>query len=332
MNIFRNLFNSKTDELGDVYKLESKRDAKKLIKLLNSQDSSIVSASIDALGNIKASEAAEPLLELLKKGGNRKLRLTILAALSEIGNPKAADVLLESFDDEDVSFQSCAVRAFLKIKDKRSILKRAEVLIKRPETEIDVQPAFVNQGDEALSQLEKLIEHTDAHIIFRAVQAIQLIGTPKALNLLLKALNSSNEITVETASNQIEFFYYNNPNFPIEPVLEKVNFNFKGNNSFKGRVVYHLLKTLSYSEKGVKGLTVILLDEKTDLNLRLEILVFLTDSENRYKNSLSETLSLLVKDKSIEIREKADYYLKKIIVNRLKFNFNKKIRKLRIFK
>ncbi|MCK4655249.1 MAG: HEAT repeat domain-containing protein, partial [Candidatus Cloacimonetes bacterium] len=77
--------------------------------------------SIRLLGTTKYKKAVEPLLEMLKKKKNHKLRISIISALGNIGDKKATIPISKFIDDKQELCRINVVSSIKKIKDERAI-------------------------------------------------------------------------------------------------------------------------------------------------------------------------------------------------------------------
>jgi len=78
--------------------------------------------AIDALGFIGDKRAVNPLVSILKtKSEESIIRGSAAYALGRIGDPEALNPLIDALSDEDFSIREWAIKALVKMKDKRAI-------------------------------------------------------------------------------------------------------------------------------------------------------------------------------------------------------------------
>ncbi len=90
-------------------------------------------AAIEALGSIRATEAVEPLRQLLRNTPLRSVRGAIADALGKIGDPSVIPDLVALLSDEDRSVRTDAVAALGQIKEPEAILPLLRVLREHPD-------------------------------------------------------------------------------------------------------------------------------------------------------------------------------------------------------
>jgi HEAT repeat protein len=119
----------------NVKVLKTKRDVKGLIRALNYQkDYAVRLNAVKALGELKDSEAAEPLLRILdeasenEKKHNYQLSIAAVDALGEMGDVKSLIKALECQKDYDIRLN--AVKALGELKDSRVVEPLISLLTK----------------------------------------------------------------------------------------------------------------------------------------------------------------------------------------------------------
>lgn len=90
-------------------------------------------AAIEALGSIRATEAVEPLRQLLRNTPFRSVRRAIAGALGKIGDPVVIPDLVALLSDEDGFVRDNAVRALGEINAPEAILPLLRVLREHPD-------------------------------------------------------------------------------------------------------------------------------------------------------------------------------------------------------
>jgi hypothetical protein len=149
-----------------------------------------------ALGELKASQAVEPLIETIKYKKDRRIRRCAAEALAKIGDDQAVDLLISALKDEDHIIASRSAYALGWMGDKRAVKPLLHAL-----TELHIQlPAAEALGKiEDPTSVEPLIEalkHEDMSVRSCAVIALGMIGDSRACQPLIGVYsNDSDSIT-----------------------------------------------------------------------------------------------------------------------------------------
>ncbi|MFC1724741.1 HEAT repeat domain-containing protein [candidate division KSB1 bacterium] len=165
---------------------------KHLISLLKYEDNLIRQFSAEALGRLKADEAAEPLIELLNDEGG-DVRQAAAEALGKIKSEKAVDPLIKTLQDEYWNVKAAAVEALGEIGSEKALDPIIEML-----NDEQLHGIVRNRVGTALLKLgsEKAVEVfiaglKDENWYNRQynAEALGKTGNEKALQPLIGALN-----------------------------------------------------------------------------------------------------------------------------------------------
>ena len=92
-----------------------------LDSLRNDPEPDVKAAAADALGGLKLTEALEDLQQLYNNTSEWLIQLSIVAALGEMGDPKAFPILEKALNSEHELIQTMAIGALGELGDKRAI-------------------------------------------------------------------------------------------------------------------------------------------------------------------------------------------------------------------
>lgn len=123
-----------------------------LLEMLNEEDMYIRNSAIEALGKVKAGDAVEPLLALLKEAKEVSLKELLIEALGNTGDPRAVDALAGFLTASEVPLRHTAIHSLSKIKCQRS----AELLLpllRDKEMNLEAKEGLANLGASAVPVL-----------------------------------------------------------------------------------------------------------------------------------------------------------------------------------
>ncbi|NJK70406.1 MAG: HEAT repeat domain-containing protein [Microcoleus sp. CSU_2_2] len=92
-----------------------------LDSLRNDPEPDVKAAAADALGALKLTEALEDLEQLYNNTSEWLIQLSIVAALGEMGDPKAFPILEKALNSEHELIQTMAIGALGELGDKRAL-------------------------------------------------------------------------------------------------------------------------------------------------------------------------------------------------------------------
>lgn len=110
---------SQMDTLGNQnrqHTLALLRDA-----LLNDPETDVQSAAADALGGLKFTEAYEDLRSVYESTSEWLLKFSIIAALGELGDPRAFDLLASAIQSDIVLVSTAAIGSLGELGDPRAV-------------------------------------------------------------------------------------------------------------------------------------------------------------------------------------------------------------------
>src|SRR3954468_7833560 len=187
-----------------------------LIRLIGSDDESVVVEAIRRAAALK-SPAAVPALGKMLTVGEPEMRLAAVSALTEIGSPGAMQMLERALIDEDREVRIVAVRA-LGARNARAALPRIEAAIKGKdlrESNLTEKMAFFEafgllSGDAGVALLDGMLnakgfmgKKDDSEIRACAAMALGKINTAKAADSLTRAAGEKDVIVGNAVSRAI---------------------------------------------------------------------------------------------------------------------------------
>ena len=120
-------------------------------RLLNDPEADVKAAAADALGGLHLGEAFDDLKQLYNSSSDWIVQLSIVAALGELGNPDAFELLQEALQSNNELIQTTAISALGELGDQR-----------------------------AVPIVTSYISHPDWQIRYRVVQALERLDGPEA--------------------------------------------------------------------------------------------------------------------------------------------------------
>jgi len=165
-----------------------------LLEALKSDDRSLRDVATEAFTTIGES-GVEHLITTLELG-NKDVKKASVTALGDIGDRRAADILIPLLEDNDAEVKEAAVVALGKIGDERAVkpLIRSLNFDENPGVRGKSARALAKIGDFlAVDHLIAALGDKDKEVRKDAVTALGIIGHEKALNQLITALKDSDE-------------------------------------------------------------------------------------------------------------------------------------------
>lgn len=163
---------SQFDTLGTedlALSLELLRD-----RLWNDSEADVKAAAADAIGGLKLKEGFEDLQKLYHSTSDWLIQFSIIAALGELGDERAFDLLQEALGSDNELIQTAAVSALGELGDAR-----------------------------AVSLLVPFISNEDWQIRYRLAQALGRLGGEEATSALKKLSQDTVESVAQEAQNNL---------------------------------------------------------------------------------------------------------------------------------
>ncbi|MGA9377971.1 MAG: HEAT repeat domain-containing protein [Phormidium sp.] len=143
-------------------------------RLLNDSEVDVQAAAADCLGALKFKEAFPDLEQIYHNTSEWLLQVSIIAALGEMGDSRAFDLLEEALKSEVDLVKIAAISSFGELGDLR-----------------------------AVHFLSDYAKDPDWHIRFRVVQSLNRLGSPEALAILQTMTNDEVEQIAQEARNSL---------------------------------------------------------------------------------------------------------------------------------
>jgi HEAT repeat protein len=187
-----------------------------LVKLIQSQDTTVSREAVRRSGSMKTPLAVAPLAKLLTESDDVGLRQFAVQALTDIGSPGALQALERSIADSDRDVRVAAVRT-LGAKAYRGVFARLEPIVKGKQirgADLTEKMAFFEAygamcGDGGVPFLDGLLnskglfgKKEDAELRACAAVALGRVGTTKARDSLQRALADEKDAVVRNAVNR----------------------------------------------------------------------------------------------------------------------------------
>ena len=168
---------SKMAKIGNVNRpvsLELLRD-----RLHNDSELDVKAAAADSLGALAFTEAYEDLAALYHATSDWLLRLSIVAALSEMGEPKAIEVLLDALMSDNDLLVATAIGAIGDLGD-ASVLDQLETFMCHDDSQVRFRTAQALGhlgGDQARAWLQRMADDTDDQVVTQAKIALEQLDS-----------------------------------------------------------------------------------------------------------------------------------------------------------
>ena len=168
------------------------RAADVLGDMLDDQDLEIRVLAADYLGVMEAEVAVPRLVQIASRGDELRLRGAAIAALGEIGSPKATSALLRILKDGPAALQMATANSLIYIQDPRAVDPLIDLVEKAPPV---VRMAAVRalggvlrdrKNDEARRLLEHLALEGRLEVSLAAIAGLGAMGDPDATATLTK--------------------------------------------------------------------------------------------------------------------------------------------------
>lgn len=110
---------SQLDTLGDINRQQTFAMLRDI--LLNDPETDVQSAAADALGGLKMTEAFEELQAIYDSTDEWLLKFSIVAALGEMGDPRAFELLAKAIESEITLVSTAAIGSLGELGDPRAV-------------------------------------------------------------------------------------------------------------------------------------------------------------------------------------------------------------------
>ncbi len=139
------------------------------------------------LGALKATNAVEPLLGVLRTGVHEEARSSILRALGELGNPQAAPVLRGFLTAKDYSARDAAIRSLGQLRDRDAL----PLMLRMMEEGLTNDPAATSAGARNLRPIPPQSSNWEWEQTRNSLaEALGQIGDRQATPLLIRAVTN----------------------------------------------------------------------------------------------------------------------------------------------
>lgn len=139
-------------------------------RLINDPEADVQAAAADALGALKLRDTFEDLQQLYYRTPEWLVKLSIVAAVGVMDEPRAFDLLQEALNDENALIQTMAISAFGELGDQR-----------------------------AVTLLTPYASNSDWQIRYRVAQALNRLGGAEAQATLQQLAQDEQDVVAEEA-------------------------------------------------------------------------------------------------------------------------------------
>ncbi|MEM7581463.1 MAG: phycobilisome degradation protein NblB [Mastigocoleus sp.] len=139
-------------------------------RLFNDSEVDVQAAAADCLGGLKLTQAFDDLKQVYQTSGEWIIKLSIIAALGELGEPRGFDLLNEALSSDNELVQAAAVSALGELGDNR-----------------------------AVSLLAPYAQSTDWQIRYRVIQSLERLGGADAQSIIKQLTSDEVEAVAKEA-------------------------------------------------------------------------------------------------------------------------------------
>jgi len=181
----------------DIDRLKERENVKGLIKALNyGSDYRIRRDAAKALGAIGDIHAAEPLITALNDD-HSSVKWAVAMALGQIGEARAVEPLIDILNNKNYQVRKAAAMALGQIGDARAVEPLISALGERKlwdKDHVGAEKAFIKAlvqiNTPAVDFLIAALDDENWHVRYHAAEVLGKIGDPRAVELLICALNN----------------------------------------------------------------------------------------------------------------------------------------------
>lgn len=141
--------------------------------LLQDPEADVKAAAADCLGGLKLVAAFDDLQQLYQTTGDWIIKLSVVAALGELGEPRGFEILKQALSEDNDLIKTAAISSMGEL-----------------------------GNTEAVSILAPYASDSDWQIRYRVAQALNRLGTPEAKSILESLANDQVEAVAEEANKK----------------------------------------------------------------------------------------------------------------------------------
>ena len=186
-------------------KLQSKGAVKILISQLDHPNSKVRGYSISALGELKNKDAVEPLMDRLLDV-DQDNRTMMIQALANIGDNRAVEPLKEVLKEvqaDRLRHQTNYLGSYV-VQGLAKLGEGSVIPLLLSDWEEELETAVGLLGERSLPYLESiLIDDRSPHSRALAAEAMGMVGSPRALGALIKALQDDSDLVRSAAARSL---------------------------------------------------------------------------------------------------------------------------------
>jgi HEAT repeat protein len=183
------------EEIAKIAKVEVVREkaVELLLVALNDDEPGVCRASIEALTELGAKKAVDPLRKIWKEDNNKSVRIAAAFAVSKMAeDTEAFDSIIEALKDEEAEVRAYAAELLGKAGSEKTAEPLAE-LLKDPDEDVcrAAAASLVKIGKPSVKYLIEALKAEQAYTRLAAARALGEIGDPDASDPLMALLKDS---------------------------------------------------------------------------------------------------------------------------------------------
>lgn len=185
-----------------------------LLESLSDESPSVRVFSVETLGKTGKNEAVSPLIELLAREDDSRVRQQALESLGKLGAQDAFDMLLVSLLDEDEDVRVAAAKTLRKIDLAKALNSLSAGLQSEDSTQqIQSVKALSALGGDGFELLLSALKNADIEVKCEAILSLGQFKSERVLDELIPLLSDKNDKVLKSAMAALN-------NFEIAAVLE----------------------------------------------------------------------------------------------------------------
>jgi len=185
-----------------------------LLESLSDESPSVRIFAVETLGKLSKNEAVSPLIELLAREDDSRVRQQALESLGKLGAQDAFDMLLISLLDEDEDVRVSAAKVLKRIDLSKALNTLSEGLKSEDSTQrIQSVKALGSLGSDGFELLLSALKNSDIDVKCEAILLLGQFKSERVLDELIPLLSDKNNRVVKSAMAALN-------NFEISGVLE----------------------------------------------------------------------------------------------------------------
>ena len=199
-----------------------------LIEALGDPNSELKKSAINALGNIKATDALKPLIELLKFRRNEEILDSLINTIVKIGKKADIQDIIKHLQKADLNIKKALPIIIGKIGDMNAVDALIN-LLKFPNPTVRKNTVialgkFINLINKDFRSIIEMLNDIDLEVKNATINVLGSIGSKKAINPLIELLKDENDKIRKNTVKALEKILVSSKSFnEVYDLLEKKN-------------------------------------------------------------------------------------------------------------